>query len=104
MRNLGLALLFASLLLAPHIAQAKKKHGKKHGRAPKALKLKALKAKRTARPTPPARDDDVLASAVADTRRAPTPTAAAPAPVIANEPVNMANQVFDDEVPGKKKK
>ncbi len=110
MRNLGLSLLLASFLLAPHVAEAKKKHGKKQGRTLKAMKAKPLKSKRARieRPAPPPRDDDQLATAVSETRRAPTMTSAAaspaPAPVLSNQPVNMANQVIDDEVPGKKKK
>jgi hypothetical protein len=108
MRNLGMALLLASFLVAPHVADAKKKHAKKHGRTAKALKLKPFKAKRARadRPAPPPRDDDELASAVSSTRRSPTVTAVAPAPapVMPNEPLNMANQVNDDEVPGHKKK
>jgi hypothetical protein len=111
MRNLGLALLLASFLLAPHLADAKKKHAQKHsqkGRPAKALKLRPFKAKRARadRPAPPPRDDDELASAVAVTRRSPVVTAVAPAaaPAMPNEPLNMANQVNDDEVPGHKKK
>ena len=106
MRNLGLALVFAALALAPHDAMAKK--GRKHPK-PRALKMMKKPAKRAAHRGPVRiRDDDALATAVVERKRSEpaqlTAVVPSPAPVEANAPVNMSNQVLDDEVPGTKKK
>jgi hypothetical protein len=54
------------------------------------------------------RDDDALATAVVERERSEPPqlTAVVPAaaPVESNAPVNMSNQVLDDEVPGSKRR
>jgi hypothetical protein len=110
MRNLGLALALSVMMLAPHAVEAKKhvaphKRGRAHRPAP-------LKLKRASTKSLPARESDELASAVAQKRAQPKPvmTAAAPAPtpaaapVEANAPLNMSNQVLDDEVPGSRKR
>jgi hypothetical protein len=104
MRNLGLALLFASFALAPHVAEGKKARKQAKPRAMKAMKKPA---KRAAQRGPVRLQDDELASAVVQHKKSePTMTASTPAaaPVEANAPVNMQNQVIDDEVPGSKKK
>ena len=106
MRNLGLALVLIGSITAPHAAQAKKQPIAKRGRAVKPSKQKKTKATREA---PEPDHDQALADAVAKQKSEPRPVmtstvAPSPAPVAANPPVNMSNQVLDDEVPGTKKK
>jgi len=108
MRNLGLALALSVMMLAPHAVEAKKHPPHKRARSTRAAKA----AKRAAVKSLPKRESDELASAVAEKRAVEKPvmTASAPAParaaepVEANAPLNMSNQVLDEEVPGSKKR
>jgi hypothetical protein len=115
MRNLGLALLLAATIAAPHAAFAKK-HVAKRGRSAKAQRHKHSSHARGAAITPSA--SDALAKEVVKQREEPVLAAAAPLnvntnanvsaktsePVAPNQPMSMSNQTLDEEVPGSKRK
>jgi hypothetical protein len=122
MRNLGLALALSVMMLAPHAVEAKKHAPHKRPRSTRAAKA----ARRARVKSLPGRETDELVSAVAAKRAqkrpimtsaavpaqpsAPLPvasgaiaSASTAAPLEANAPFSMSNQILDEEVPGSKK-
>jgi hypothetical protein len=102
MRNLGLALLFGAMIIAPHAVHAKKHVAKKPSKTGKRSAPSTTRAAAHVAPS------DNLAHAVSEKRAAPQPvmtsSSAVAAPAPANAPMNMQNQDLDEEVPGAKHK